>query len=152
MSEYDVEFLKNIIINYTGGFYDTSYEPFLKLQYDLPRDIFISLFSNEITVLQEIERLIYESTGEDLHFHVFFPKSTLLDLKNDNKLWFVIKKNKITGIVFDGCDLVKDTVWPKILRKLRKLKHLQRVNIRLPEEKISRTLRMKELPDVFEVL
>jgi len=151
MSEYNILFMKEIIANYTGDFYDTSYEPLLRLQYELPREIFANLFSKEITILQDMERLICEFLGKDLHFYVFFPKSSLNDLWNDNNFWFVINKNKITGIVFNSKDIIKDDLWPKIKEKLKKLNHLKKVLIRLPEENGFKTFRVRNLPKFYKI-
>lgn len=122
----------------------------------------MSLFTPEIAIMREIELLISESSDQNFHFHVFFPKSSLCDDQNDNKLWFKTTYNKITGVVFDKCDFVKEAVWAHVLSKLSKLKHLERVIIyeakmkRLPnligelrhiKRLIVNNSHLKELPD-----
>ncbi len=126
MSMYDLRTIKKTIKEYTGEDEDKSYTPFHKLQFELTRKEFMSLFPFEIAILHDIEVLISEASDENYHFHVFFPKSSTRDFRNDNKLWFVIKRNKITGVVFNGCSYIKKEVWVKVFKKLWKLKHLEK--------------------------
>ncbi len=125
----DLISLRKIIQEFSGDFEDNSLDLILDKLNSLTRGEYLSLFPPEIAELLDIELYLNKYSVQKHSFKAYFPKSSLLDDKDDNMLWFKISYNKITGVVFHWCEFADNAIWAEVFTKLSKLKHLERLLI-----------------------